>query len=111
MRGLKSKEKQNTSRKEHQYGHKRKWSVFESELIHRKVKVGNEWQTRIFPSRWRSFEVAPRRTTRHLSLQTEMVSWDGLRHLQMLRRETKGQFVGYGTATGQRDAKLAESLC
>ena len=28
VRGLKSKEKQNKSRKEHQYEYKRKWSVF-----------------------------------------------------------------------------------
>ena len=53
------------------------------------------------------------RKIEHLNLQTEMVNWDGaVRHLQVLRRdEPKGQFIGtWNSKSGQRDARLAESL-
>src|SRR5271157_5475621 len=47
---FKSKEEQNTSRKEaHTMSTNGNGQFLESELIHRKVKVGNEWQTRTFP--------------------------------------------------------------
>jgi len=46
-----------------------------------------------------------------LSLQTEMVNWDGQYAIFKCSAITnKGQFVGYGTANSQRDARLAESL-
>ena len=46
-----------------------------------------------------------------LSLQTEMVSWDGQYAVFRCCAETqKGRFQGYGTANSQRDARLAESL-
>ena len=47
----------------------------------------------------------------NLNLQTEMVSWDGqFAIFKCSAVTTKGQFVGYGTANAQRDARLAESL-
>jgi hypothetical protein len=82
----------------------------EEELVSRRVKVGNEWETRIFPI------VAGRLRLAHeendaLSLKTEMVSWDGQYAVFKCRAATgKGQFIGYGTANAQRDARLAESL-
>ncbi len=82
----------------------------EDELVSRRVKVGNEWQTKVFPV------VAGRLRLAHeendaLSLQTEMVSWDGQYAVFKCSAATrKGQFIGYGTANAQRDARLAESL-
>jgi hypothetical protein len=82
----------------------------EDELASRRVKVNGEWQTRIFPL------VGGRRRLAHeenqsLNLQTEMVSWDGQYAVFKCCAVTgKGQFIGYGTANSQRDAKLAESL-
>lgn len=82
----------------------------EEELVSRRVKVGNEWQTKVFPI------IAGRLRLAHeengaLSLQTEMVSWDGQYAVFKCCAETgKGQFIGYGTANAQRDARLAESL-
>ena len=48
----------------------------ESELIHRKVKVDNEWQTRTFPVVGGRLRLAHEEND-SLSLQTEMVNWDG----------------------------------
>ena len=82
----------------------------EDELVSRRVKVGNEWETRTFPI------VAGRLRLAHeendaLNLQTEMVSWDGQYAVFKCSAATrKGQFIGYGTANAQRDARLAESL-
>lgn len=82
----------------------------ESELIHRKVKVGNEWQTKIFPVVGGRLRLA-HEGNETLNLQTEMVSWDGQYAIFKCCAVTgKGQFVGYGTANSQRDARLAESL-
>ncbi len=82
----------------------------EDELVSRRVKVGNEWQTRIFPI------VAGRLRLAHeenqtLSLETELVKWDGQYAVFKCCAITgKGQFIGYGTANNQRDERLAESL-
>jgi hypothetical protein len=82
----------------------------EDELVSRRVKVGNEWQTKIFPI------VAGRLRLAHeenqtLSLQTELISWDGQYAVFKCCAVTgKGQFIGYGTANNQRDERLAESL-
>jgi hypothetical protein len=82
----------------------------EEELISRRVKVGNEWQTKTFPV------VAGRLRLAHednqsLNLQTELVNWDGKYAVFKCCAATgKGQFIGYGTANAQRDARLAESL-
>jgi hypothetical protein len=82
----------------------------EEELVSRRVKVGNEWQTKTFPI------VAGRLRLAHeqndsLSLQTELVNWDGQYAVFKCCAVTgKGQYIGYGTANSQRDAKLADSL-
>ena len=82
----------------------------ESELIHRKVKVDNEWQTRTFPVVGGRLRLAHEKND-SLSLQTEMVNWDGEYAVFKCCAVTgKGQFIGYGTANSQRDAKLADSL-
>jgi len=82
----------------------------ESELIHRKVKVDNEWQTRTFPVVGGRLRLA-HEENQTLNLQTEMVNWDGQYAIFKCCAVTgKGQFVGYGTANSQRDARLAESL-
>jgi hypothetical protein len=82
----------------------------EDELVSRKVKVGNEWQTRVFPVVGGRLRLA-HEENQNLNLQTEMVSWDGQYAIFKCSAVTnKGQFVGYGTANSQRDARLAESL-
>ncbi len=82
----------------------------ESELIHRKVKVGDDWQTRTFPVVGGRLRLAHEQND-SLSLQTEMVNWDGQYAVfKCCAVTSKGQFVGYGTANSQRDARLAESL-
>jgi hypothetical protein len=82
----------------------------EDELVSRKVKVGNEWQTRVFPIIGGRLRLAHEKN-QNLNLQTEMVSWDGQYAIFKCSAATnKGQFVGYGTANTQRDARLSESL-
>src|SRR5271157_5006009 len=82
----------------------------ESELIHRKVKVGDEWQTRTFPVVGGRLRLAHEQNE-SLSLQTELVNWDGEYAVFKCCAVTgKGQYIGYGTANSQRDAKLADSL-
>jgi hypothetical protein len=82
----------------------------EDELVHRKVKIGNEWQTKVFPIIGGRLRLA-HEENQNLNLETEMVSWDGQYAIFKCSAVTnKGQFVGYGTANSQRDARLAESL-
>ncbi len=82
----------------------------ESELIHRKVKVDSEWQTRTFPVVGGRLRLAHEQND-SLSLQTEMINWDGKYAVFKCSAVTgKGQYIGYGTANSQRDAKLADSL-
>jgi hypothetical protein len=82
----------------------------EDEFVSRKVKVGQEWQTRVFPVVGGRPRLA-HEENQNLNLQTEMVSWDGQYAIFKCSAVTgKGQFVGYGTANAQRDARLAESL-
>jgi len=82
----------------------------EDELVTRKVKVGNEWQTRTFPIIGGRLRLA-HEENQNLSLQTELVSWDGQYAVfKCCAVTSKGQFIGYGTANDQRDSRLAESL-
>jgi hypothetical protein len=67
-------------------------------------------QTRVFPVVGGRLRLA-HEENQNLNLQTEMVSWDGQYAIFKCSAVTsKGQYVGYGTANSQRDAKLAESL-
>ncbi len=78
----------------------------EDELITRKV----HGQTMVFPVVGGRLRLA-HEENQNLNLQTEMVSWDGQYAIfKCSAVTTKGQFIGYGTANSQRDARLAESL-
>jgi len=82
----------------------------EDELVSRKVKINGEWQTRTFPIIGGRLRLAHEQND-NLSLQTELVSWDGQYAVFKCRAVTaKGEFIGYGTANAQRDARLSESL-
>jgi hypothetical protein len=82
----------------------------EDELVSRKVKVGNEWQTKVFRIIGGRLRLA-HEENQNLTLQTEMVNWDGQFAIFKCSAVTnKGQFVGYGKANAQRDARLAKSL-
>jgi hypothetical protein len=81
-------------------------SFREEELITRNMNG----QTRVFPVVGGRLRLAHEQNET-LSLQTEMVNWDGQYAVFRCCAVTgKGQFVGYGTANNQRDARLAESL-
>jgi hypothetical protein len=82
----------------------------EDELVTRKVKVNGQWETRTFPVVGGRLRLAHEQND-NLSLQTELVSWDGQYAVFKCDAVTaKGKYVGYGTANSKRDAKLAESL-
>jgi hypothetical protein len=82
----------------------------EDELVSRRVKVGDEWQTKVFPIIGGRLRLA-HEENETLSLQTELVNWDGQYAVFKCCAVTgKGSFIGYGTANAQRDARLAESL-
>lgn len=82
----------------------------EEELVSRRVKLGNEWQIKTFPvvgGRLRILHEA----NDHLSIQTEIVRLDS--DFVVVRASVeiqRGKFNGTGTASGQRDARLADSL-
>ena len=82
----------------------------ESELIHRKVKVGNEWQTRTFPVVGGRLRILHENND-HLGIQTEIIRLEpDFVVVQAAVESQRGKFNGTGTASGQRDAKLADSL-
>jgi hypothetical protein len=78
----------------------------DDELITRKVNG----QSKVFPVVGGRLRLA-HEENQNLSLQTELVSWDGQYAVfKCSAVTTKGNFVGYGTANNQRDARLSESL-
>ncbi len=82
----------------------------ESELIHRKVKVDNEWQTRTFPVVGGRLRILHENND-HLGIQTEIIRLDpDFVVVKAAVENQRGKFNGTGTASGQRDAKLADSL-
>ena len=82
----------------------------EDELVSRKVKVGNEWQTRVFPIIGGRLRIL-HETSEHLSIQTEVVRLEPEFVVIRAAVETqRGKFNGTGTASAQRDARLADSL-
>jgi hypothetical protein len=82
----------------------------ESELIHRKVKVGDEWQTRTFPVVGGRLRILHENND-HLGIQTEIIRLDtDFVVVKAAVESQRGKFNGTGTASGQRDAKLADSL-
>jgi hypothetical protein len=82
----------------------------EGELIHRKVKVGDEWQTRTFPVVGGRLRILHENND-HLGIQTEIIRLDAdFVVVKAAVESQRGKFNGTGTASGQRDAKLADSL-
>ena len=82
----------------------------ENELIHRKVKVGDEWQTRTFPVVGGRLRILHENND-HLGIQTEIIRLDNdFVVVKAAVESQRGKFNGTGTASGQRDAKLADSL-
>jgi hypothetical protein len=82
----------------------------ENELIHRKVKVGNEWQTKTFPVVGGRLRILHENND-NLSIQTEIVRLDNdIAIVKAAVENHKGKFNGTGTASVQRDARLADSL-
>ena len=82
----------------------------EEELVSRKVKVGNEWQTRVFPVVGGRLRILHENND-HLSIQTEIVRLEpDFAVVKAAIEVEKGKFNGTGTASAQRDARLADSL-
>lgn len=82
----------------------------EDELVSRKVKVGTEWQTRVFPVVGGRLRILHENND-HLSIQTEIVRLDtDFVVVKAAVESRKGTFNGTGTASAQRDARLADSL-
>jgi hypothetical protein len=82
----------------------------ENELVHRKVKVGNEWLTRTFPVVGGRLRILHENND-NLCIQTEIVKLDNdFAVVKAAVESHKGKFNGTGTASIQRDAKLADSL-
>ena len=78
----------------------------EDELVTRRLNG----RTRVFPVVGGRLRLAHDEND-NLSLSTELISWDGQYAVFRCTAKTqKGEFVGYGTANSQRDARLAESL-
>jgi hypothetical protein len=82
----------------------------EDELVSRKVKVGQEWQTRVFPIIGGRLGIL-HESNDSLSIQTEIVKLDNdFAVVKATVESKKGKFNGTGTASSQRDARLADSL-
>ena len=82
----------------------------ENELVSRKVKIGNEWQTRTFPVVGGRLRILHENND-NLSIQTEIIRLENdFAVVRAAIESKKGKFNGTGTASVQRDAKLADSL-
>jgi hypothetical protein len=82
----------------------------EDELVSRKVKVGTEWQTRIFPIIGGRLRIL-HESNDHIGIQTEIVRLEpDFVVVKAAIESQRGKFNGTGTASGQRDARLADSL-
>jgi hypothetical protein len=80
------------------------------ELVTRKVKVGNEWQTKTYPVIGGRLRVLHENND-SLSIETEIIRLDGdFAVVKAAVESRKGKFNGTGTASAQRDARLADSL-
>ena len=82
----------------------------EEELVSRKVKVGSEWQTRVFPIIGGRLRIIHELNSR-LSITTEIVRLESdFAVVKATMESEKGKFCGTGTASAQRDARLADAL-
>jgi hypothetical protein len=82
----------------------------EDELVTRRMKVNGEWQTRTFPVVGGRLRIA-HEANEKLSIGTEIIRLDSDLVVAKATVETaKGRYSGTGTASAQRDARLADSL-
>jgi len=82
----------------------------DEELVHRKVKVGNEWQVKTFPVVGGRLRLVHENNP-SVSIETEIIRLeDDLVVVKATVETDKGKFTGTGTASAQRDARLADSL-
>jgi len=82
----------------------------EHELVTRRVKVNGEWQTRTFPVVGGRLRLA-HETNDRLCIETELLKLETDMVVAKATVETdKGRYCGTGTASAQRDARLADSL-
>ncbi len=74
------------------------------------MKVGNEWQTKTFPVVGGRLRILHENND-DLSIQTEIIRLENdFAMVKAAVESNKGKFNGTGTASVQRDAKLADSL-
>lgn len=82
----------------------------DDELILRKQKVNGEWVESYFPKVGGRLRVAHEQNER-LGIQTEVIRFDETCAVVKATVTTmKGAFCGFGTASAQRDQRLADSL-
>ncbi len=82
----------------------------EDELVSRKQKINGEWIESYFPRVGGRLRLAHENNGK-LSIQTEIVKLDdSLAIVKATTATDKGSFSGLGTASAQRDARLADSL-
>jgi hypothetical protein len=82
----------------------------EDELVTRKMKVNGEWQSRTFPVVGGRLRILHENND-HLGIQTEIIRLDSdFVVVKAAVESQRGKFNGTETASGQRDAKLADSL-
>ncbi len=82
----------------------------EDELVTRKMKVNGEWESRTFPVVGGRLRILHENND-HLGIQTEIIRLEpGFVVVKAAVESQRGKFNGTGTASGQRDAKLADSL-
>lgn len=82
----------------------------DEELITRRQKVNGEWVDTVFPRVGGRLRLAHEGNGK-LSIQTEVVQFDdSLTVVKATVSTEKGSFCGFGTASAQRDQRLADSL-
>ncbi len=82
----------------------------EEELVTRKMKVNGEWESRTFPVVGGRLRILHENND-HLGIQTEIIRLEpDFVVIKAAVESQREKFNGTGTASGQRDAKLADSL-
>ncbi len=82
----------------------------DEELVTRRQKVSGEWVETVFPRVGGRLRLAHEGNGK-LSIQTEVVQFDeSLAVVKATVTTEKGDFCGFGTASAQRDQRLADSL-
>ncbi|MGO9122097.1 MAG: hypothetical protein ACLQPD_31355 [Desulfomonilaceae bacterium] len=82
----------------------------EDELVTRKVKINGEWHTRTFPVVGGRLRILHENND-NLSIQTDIMRLgNDFAAVKAAVESHKGKFNGTGTASVQRDARLADSI-